>query len=63
MMYMQEPSEESESLEIATGEALVLGICALAVFFFGIFPNGGFPFAELQLLDWARDSVVFLFGA
>ncbi len=65
MMYMQEPSEESESLEIATGEAIVLGICALAVLFFGIFPNGGLwgPFTELRLLDWARDSVTFLFGA
>ncbi len=65
MMYMREPSDESEPLEIATGEALVLGICALAVFFLGIFPNGGLPglFAELRLLDWARDSVTFLFGA
>ena len=65
MMYMREPSEESEPLEIATGEALVLGICAVAVLFLGIFPNGG-PmglFSGLRLLDWARDSVTFLFGA
>ena len=47
MMYMQEPSEESESHEIPTGEAVVLGICVVAVLFFGIFPNGGLagPFA------------------
>ena len=49
----------------AGATAVVLGICAVAVLFLGIFPNGG-PmglFSGLRLLDWARDSVTFLFGA
>jgi len=60
LMYMREPAEEGARREIASGEALVLGFCALAVLFLGIFPNdGSLPVLglELPVLDWASASV------
>jgi NADH:ubiquinone oxidoreductase subunit 2 (subunit N) len=60
-MYMREPSEEAPRREVASGEALVLGICALAVVFLGFFPN--WSTTPFQVLDWARDSVTQLFSS
>jgi NADH-quinone oxidoreductase subunit N len=64
LMYMREPSEEAPRLEISSGEGLVLGVCAFAVLFLGIFPNyGTLPlFGDVHVLDWARDSVQRLFA-
>jgi NADH-quinone oxidoreductase subunit N len=53
LMYMHDASDEAPRLEIASGEAFVLALCAFAVLFFGIFPNE----TALPLLDWARASV------
>jgi len=59
LMYMREPSEEEPRREIASGEAAVLGFCAVAVLFLGIFPNdGSLPLiGDLPVLDWASASV------
>ena len=57
LMYMREPGEEVPRLETSSGEVFVLGLCAFAVLFLGVFPNGG----ELPVLDWARTSVGTLF--
>jgi NADH-quinone oxidoreductase subunit N len=63
VMYMQEPGKEAPRMEIASGEALVLFVCAFAVLFLGIFPNeGSLPIVgSLQVVDWTRDSVQILF--
>jgi NADH-quinone oxidoreductase subunit N len=65
LMWMREPTDETPRQEIHTGEALVLGLCAFAVLFLGIFPNhGALPIiGEIQVLDWTRDSVGLLFAA
>ncbi len=65
LMYMREPGEEAPRMEIATGEALVLIVCAVAVLFLGIFPNDGsiYFFGEIPLLDWARESLEPLFAS
>lgn len=62
-MYMREPGEQAPRMELASGEALVLGVCAFAVLFLGIFPNeGSLPIlGQLQVVGWARDSVRLLF--
>jgi NADH-quinone oxidoreductase subunit N len=64
LMYMREPSEEgAPPRDVSSGEALVLGICALAVVLLGFFPNGSdlLFFGDIQVLDWARESVTQLF--
>jgi NADH-quinone oxidoreductase subunit N len=63
LMYMRDPSGDAPRMEISSGEAVVLALCAFAVLFFGIFPNHGVlpMIGEIQLLDWARDSVELLF--
>jgi NADH-quinone oxidoreductase subunit N len=65
VMYMQEPPEDAERIEISSGEIAVLSVCAFGVLFFGVFPNAGtlFVFGDVQLLDWARESVKLLFAA
>jgi NADH-quinone oxidoreductase subunit N len=63
LMYMREPGEKPPRMEIATGEIFVLAVCAGGVLFLGIFPNGAGPLANLQVLEWARESVAQLFGA
>jgi NADH-quinone oxidoreductase subunit N len=60
LMYMHEPGEEAPRMELASGEALVLGVCAFAVLFLGFFPNEG-PAPLGGVLDWARESVRLLF--
>jgi len=64
LMYMRDPAEEPPRRELASGEALVLVVCAFAVLFLGIFPNDGslWPSGpEISVVDWARDSVRMLF--
>jgi hypothetical protein len=64
-MYMREPSEEAPRLGLSTGEGIVLLVCAFGVLYLGIFPNNGsIPFVgDINLLDWARDSVRFLLAS
>jgi hypothetical protein len=51
-------------MELATGEAVVLGVCAVGVIYLGILPNGSLPLlGELHVLDWARDSIALLFAS
>lgn len=57
-MYMREPGIQRPRLRIDSAEAIALFACALAVLFFGFFPNEGF--LHLPLLDWARASVAAL---
>jgi NADH-quinone oxidoreductase subunit N len=61
LMYMREPGAEPLRQELATGEGVVLGICAVAVIWLGLmwFPLLG----RARILDWARDSVQVLFAA
>ena len=65
LMYMREPIDERPRMAISVGEGFVLGLCALAVVFLGLFPNQVvLPlWGEFQVLDWSRDSVRLLFGA
>jgi NADH:ubiquinone oxidoreductase subunit 2 (subunit N) len=58
-MYMREPAGEPPRRRIDSAEALALFFCALAVLFFGIFPNEGI--LPLPLLDWAGASTAGLF--
>jgi NADH-quinone oxidoreductase subunit N len=63
LMYMSEPAEETPRSELASGEALVLVVCAFAVLYLGIFPNGTLPLlGEVHVLSWARESVRMLFA-
>jgi NADH-quinone oxidoreductase subunit N len=63
LMYMSDPAQETPRSEIASGEALVLVVCAFAVLYLGIFPNGSLPLlGEVHVLDWARESVRVLFA-
>ena len=61
-MYMREPAAGGAPRELASGEALVLGICALAVVLLGIFPNQppGEALSWIRALDWSRESVALL---
>jgi NADH-quinone oxidoreductase subunit N len=64
LMYMREPSEEAPRMQLSTGEGLVLAICAFAVLYLGITPNGSiWGLGDVPVLDWARDSVRFLFAS
>lgn len=63
LMYMREPGDEAPRQELASGEALVLGVCALGVLYLGLSPNGSLPIlGDLHVLDWARESVALLFA-
>jgi len=62
-MYMREPGDVVPRAGMDTSEGLVLLVCALAVVFFGLFPNGGLGLPLLQdlaALDWVRDSAALL---
>ncbi|MBW1689082.1 MAG: NADH-quinone oxidoreductase subunit N, partial [Deltaproteobacteria bacterium] len=63
LMYMHEPGEEAPRPETSSGEVVVLGVCALAVLFLGIFPNEGWlPLVgQLNVIEWTRASVQLLF--
>jgi NADH-quinone oxidoreductase subunit N len=65
LMYMRDPGDEKPRMAISTAEGFVLGVCALAVVFLGLFPNHAMLplLGEFQVLDWSRDSVQLLFGA
>ena len=64
LMYMRDPSEEAPRMQLSTGEGLVLAICAFAVLYLGITPNGSiWGLGDVHVLDWARDSVRFLFAS
>lgn len=52
-MYMREPSDVHLRQTSSTLEIVVLGICAAAAIFFGLFPNGGLG-VDLAVVDWAR---------
>jgi NADH-quinone oxidoreductase subunit N len=52
-MYMREPSDVHLRQTSSTLEIVVLGICAVAALYFGIFPNGGLG-VEFSVIDWAR---------
>ena len=62
-MYMHEPGEDTHRRELATGEGLVLALCAVAVLVLGLFPNNAptFVFSWIRALDWTRESVAMLF--
>jgi NADH-quinone oxidoreductase subunit N len=59
LMYMREPAGEAPRMELSTGEGFVLIVCAVAVLYLGIYPNGStwLPGGDLHVLDWAKDSV------
>jgi NADH-quinone oxidoreductase subunit N len=63
LMYMRDPGEETPRLEIGSFEVVVLGICAFAVLYLGIVPNGWWLMGDVHVLDWARDSVRGLFAS
>ena len=62
VMYMREPGANEIRSDLSSGEATVLGVCALAVLLLGFFPNQppiGF-FSWIRALDWTRESVALL---
>ena len=63
LMYMREPGEALPRKELASGEIVVLVLCAFAVLFLGLFPNDGrlWILGDVHVVDWARDSVRLLF--
>ncbi len=65
LMYMRDPTEERGRMEIASGEGLVLGFCAVAVVFLGLFPDhGSLPLiGDISVLEWARKSVTLFFAS
>lgn len=62
VMYMREPVGEGAERPLASGEGLVLAVCAVAVVLLGVFPNQ--PPLEflswIRALDWTRESVALL---
>ena len=62
-MYMREPSPNLPRRSLATGEGVVLALCALAVLVLGLFPNNAptFLLSWIHALDWTRQSVAMLF--
>ena len=58
LMYMRDPGEETPRMTIDSFEALVLGICALAIVALGIWPN---DLGAIHVSDWAQESVRVLF--
>lgn len=62
VMYMRDAPGEAARRELASGEAVVLAVCAAAVLLLGVFPNQP-PFEFLswiRALDWSRQSVALL---
>ena len=57
LMYMRDPREVAPRADLASGEAIVLVVCAVGVLLLGIFPNN----SVLPVLDWARESVGLFF--
>ena len=62
LMYMREPGAEPARSSLATGEAVVLAVCAVAVVYLGLNPGGALPLIGDDLLGWTRDSVEGLFA-
>jgi NADH-quinone oxidoreductase subunit N len=61
LMYMREPADELPRAGLDSGEIAVLAVCALGVVYLGVFPNGTLPIVgEVNVLDWARQSVAAL---
>ena len=60
-MYMSEPEPEAPRRAAATGELLVLAVCAAMVLLLGIFPSQA-PglLSSLRPLEWARQSAALL---
>jgi NADH-quinone oxidoreductase subunit N len=63
VMYMRQPGETSRHRELASGEILVLALCALVVVVLGFFPNAppGDFLSWIRPLDWTRDSIALLY--
>jgi NADH-quinone oxidoreductase subunit N len=62
VMYMREPGANEIREDLSSGEATVLGLCALVVLLLGFFPNQP-PiglFTWIRALDWTRESVALL---
>jgi NADH-quinone oxidoreductase subunit N len=61
-MYMSEAATETPRRHAATGELLVLAVCALVVLFLGFFPSSA-PgvLGAVRALEWARSSVAMLY--
>ena len=66
LMYMREPGASPPRATLASGEALVLGVCALGVVYLGINPSGALNllpfFGDPDVIQWARGSVEGLFS-
>lgn len=62
VMYMRDPGDERSRTELASGEWLVLAVCAAGVLLLGIVPNNDAEswLSWLRALDWSRESVVGL---
>ncbi len=62
LMYMREPGEAAGRLRLATGEWIVLAVCAVTVLALGILPNNGPEdlLSFLRAFDWTRESIAAL---
>ena len=62
LMYMSEPGEAAGRLRLATGEWVVLAVCAVAVVVLGILPNNGPEdlLSFVRAFDWTRESIAAL---
>ena len=58
LMYMHEPGDAKLRQASSPAEIAVLGLCAAATLFFGIFPNG---LGMLRLLEWAQHAAARIF--
>lgn len=61
-MYTLEPGTGIRGAKVRSNEALVLGVCVIAVLLLGVFPNES-PFewlSGLRALDWSAESIASL---
>ncbi len=66
LMVMREPEGPPPRLHLASGEWLVVGVCALAVVTLGLLPNGlgvDSPSLLPPALDWSRDAITALLAS
>ena len=62
MMYMREPGDVAPRADLASGEFVVLAVCAFFVLLLGVFPNEAPTdvLAWIRALDWSRSTVALL---